>query len=140
MASKGGRPTQYRVFFSYSSRDRWIAQQCVSLIEGAGRRVIHAFLDEKDIDGGDPISETILKGIRQSDELVVLLSPSSKESKWVIAEMAMAFALRKRVVPILHHVEPKELPPINYPYKAIELNDFEQYLEQVLKRARAKQG
>jgi hypothetical protein len=140
MASKRGIPPPYRVFFSYSSSDQWIARQCVKLIESIGKGRLHVFIGEKDIDGGDPIAETILKGIRGCDELVVLLSPSARDRYWVIVEMTMAFTLRKRIVPILHHVEPSEIPAINYPYKAVNLNDFEQYLEQVLKRAEAKQA
>ena len=140
MASKGGKPAPYRVFFSYSSRDRWIARQCVKLIENIDRGRIHVFLNEKDIDGGDPIAETIREGIRRCDELVVLLTPSSKDRYWVIVEMTVAWTLRKRIVPILHHVEPKEMPAINYPYKAIDLNDFEQYLQQVSKRAGGRHG
>ncbi len=46
----------YLVFISHSSKDRWIARQMARLIE---ERDIKTFLDEKDIQGGDLISESI---------------------------------------------------------------------------------
>ena len=47
----------YLVFISHSSKDRWIARQMARLIE---ERDIKTFLDEKDIQGGDLISESIM--------------------------------------------------------------------------------
>ena len=68
----------YLVFISYSHKDRWIAKQFVSLIEQESRGRIRTFLDEKDIEGGESIAEKIREGIRRCDELVVLLTPSSR--------------------------------------------------------------
>jgi hypothetical protein len=41
--------------------------------------------------------------------LVVLLTPQSVARQWVIAEIAMAAILGKRIVPILYHVKPDEM-------------------------------
>jgi nucleoside 2-deoxyribosyltransferase len=99
----------------------------VSLIDQESRGRIRTFLDEKDIEGGESIAEKIREGIRRCDELVVLLTPSSRHRQWVVVEMSVAWGLKKRIVAILHHVSPKEMPEISCPYKAIDLNDFDQY-------------
>ena len=78
----------YLVFISHSSKDRWIARQMARLIE---ERDIKTFLDEKDIQGGDLLSESIKKKIQECDELLVLLSPHSSESNWVKHEIGAAF-------------------------------------------------
>ena len=127
------RREAYRVFVSHSHKDRWIAKQCAKL-EETGKGQIQAFLDERDIDGGQSIAERVLKEIRQCNEFVVLLSANSKDRPWVLIEIGVACGRGKPIIAILHDVSPKEMPEIIYPYKAIDLNDFDQYLEQVRKR------
>src|SRR5579862_9473575 len=137
MAEKRQRKP-YSVFISHSHQDRWIAKQWVRLIEETNKKGVRTFLDEKDIEGGDSIAEKIREGIRQCNELVVLLTPSSVRREWVVVEMSVAWGLKKRIVAILHHVSPKQMPDMSYAYKAIDLNDFEQYLDQLRKREKEK--
>jgi nucleoside 2-deoxyribosyltransferase len=128
------RREAYRVFISHSHKDRWIARQVVKLMEEAGRGRIQAFLDERDIEGGEPIAERVLKEIRKCNEFVVLLSQNSKDRPWVLIEIGVACGRGKPIIAILNDVTPKEMPEIMYPYKAIDLNDLDQYLDQVRKR------
>jgi hypothetical protein len=67
------------VFFSHSHKDRWIAKQCVRLIEERGKGGVSAFLDEKDIETGQSIADSVRTAIEKCDEFVGLLSPYSKE-------------------------------------------------------------
>ncbi len=48
--------------------------------------------------------------------------------------MGAAWGLRKPIVAIIDKIGPKEMPDILNPYKAIDLNDFDQYINQFLKR------
>ncbi len=128
------RREAYRVFISHSHKDRWIARQVVKLMEEAGRGRIQAFLDERDIEGGEMIAERVLKEIRKCNEFVVLLSQNSKDRPWVLIEIGVACGQGKPIIAILNDVTWKEMPEIMYPYKAIELNDFDQYLDQLRKR------
>ena len=68
---------EYLVFISHSSKDRWIARQMARLIE---EQEIQTFLDEKDIQGGDLISESIKRKIHECDEFLVLLSPTHQRA------------------------------------------------------------
>ena len=56
----------------------------------------------------------------------------------MLIEMGAAWVLKKPIVAIIDKVSPKEMPEIVNPYKAIDLNDFDQYLNQLLKRIRGR--
>ncbi|MSV34261.1 MAG: toll/interleukin-1 receptor domain-containing protein [Bryobacterales bacterium] len=125
----------YRVFVSYSHKDRWIAKRIVREIENLAGRAVHVFLDEKDIEVGQHIAEEVREAIERCDEFVVLLSPNSKGREWVLIEMGAAWGLKKQIMTILHSLSPQEMPDITYPHKAVDLNDFDDvYLEQLRKR------
>jgi hypothetical protein len=128
----------YRVFLSHSHKDRWIARQCARLIEEAAKPIVHVFFDDKDIEGGESIPDSVRTGIEKCDEFVVLMSRYSISSTWVLAEMGAAWVLRKPIIAIVDKIGPKELPDIVGYYKAIDLNDFDQYIEQISKRAKAR--
>jgi TIR domain len=135
MANAKRRAEPYRVFFSYSHKDRWIAKQCVRLIEELAKGKIHAFLDAKDIEVGGDITEEVLASIRRCNEFVVLLSANSNGKPWVQFEIGVARGRQKPVMAILHNLNPQEMPDMIYTHKSVDLNDFEaEYLEQLRKR------
>lgn len=136
--AKTRRTVKYRVFLSHAHKDRWIAKQCARLIEEADKPRVEVFVDEKDIEGGQSIPDSVLSGIENCDEFVVLLSPYSKERPWVLIEMGAAWGLRKPIIAIIDKIGPREMPDIIHPSKAIDLNDFDQYIDQLLKRAKAR--
>jgi hypothetical protein len=108
-----------------------------NLIEQRGKaNHIQTFLDERDIHGGDSIAESIRVGIEECSEFVVLLSPYSINRQWVIAETATAWGLRKHIVAITDKVEHKEIPEFIKSHKALDLNDFDRYVEELIERAR----
>ena len=127
----------YLVFISHSEKDRWIARQMAALIEERGRKHgIKAFLDEKDIQGGESIPDSIRKNIQECREFVVLLSRYSVKRPWVLIEIGAAWALEKRIVAITDKVTPEEMPAIIAPYKAIDLNEYDKYVEQLVNRVK----
>ena len=137
MTKKTRSAKQYLVFISHSTKDRWVAKQMSNLIEEKGREWgIKTFLDEKDIDGGDLISESIRINIQKCDEFLLLLSRYSVNRPWVLIELGAAWGLEKRVVTIIDKVTPDEMPEVISPYKAIDINNFDQYIAQLLGRAK----
>jgi hypothetical protein len=64
------------------------------------------------------------------------LTKNSIERPWVLIEIGAAWALEKRIVAIIDKVTPQEMPDIIAPYKAIDLNDLDDYLEQLIGRAK----
>ncbi len=107
------------------------------MIEEAGNPHVEVFFDEKDIEGGQSIPDSVRSGIEKCDEFVVLLSRYSKDRPWVLSEMGAAWGLREPIIAIIDKVGPKEMPDILSPSKAIDLNDFDQYIDQFLRRAKA---
>lgn len=131
--SRAKKPAAYQVFISHSSSDAWIARQMAKEIAAVN---IATWLDEKDLAGGDVLAESILNGIRACQETIVLVTPKSIESQWVIYEIGATQALGKRVTPILHYVAPAVLK-VAAEVKMLELNQFEQFLLQLKQRAKS---
>ncbi|MBI5385567.1 MAG: toll/interleukin-1 receptor domain-containing protein [Verrucomicrobia bacterium] len=113
-----------------------MARQLARLIDAAGgKHGLKTFLDEKDIQSGDSIPETIRENLRRCDELVVLLTRNSLHREWVLVEIAGAWVLGKRVVAVMDQVLPKELPNVIANCRAVDLNEFDTYLADVKNRA-----
>src|SRR2546430_17098798 len=127
----------YLVFISHSTNDRWIARQISYLLEAKGRRCgVKTFLDERGIGVGDSIPETIRQNIENCNEFLVLLTRNSIDRPWVMIEISAAWGQRKRIVAVIDKVTPEEMPELILPYKAVDLNDLDDYIDQLLERAR----
>lgn len=120
----------YRVFISHSSRDKWVAARMAEKIEDAGADY---WLDTRDLPGGGNISTVISQGVNDCQEIVILFSPYSKDSPWVSFEIGAAVVKRRYLTPILNNVQYNSVILIQG-LKAIELNDFDQYLIELKKR------
>lgn len=137
MAKRPQTKKSYLVFISHSEKDRWVAKQVATLIEQRGRRYgVKTFLDEKDIAGGESIPEAIRRNIQDCDEFLVLLSRYSIDRPWVLIELGASWVLGKRITAIIDKVTPEEMPDVIAPYKAIDLNSFEEFLEELMDRVR----
>ncbi|MEX2140075.1 MAG: toll/interleukin-1 receptor domain-containing protein [Pirellulales bacterium] len=131
-AASDASSQEYLVFVSHATADKWIAKIICERLEQAG---VATFRDDRDIDGGDDIPETIKRGITKCRELVVLLSPRSVHRPWVLLEVGAAWGRGKKVIAIRHHVEVDLIPEMIKSKKAIDLNDIEDYITEVSKRA-----
>jgi hypothetical protein len=131
-----GLPNEYQVFVCHATADKWIATQICQRIEAAGAKT---FRDDRDIDGGDDIPETLRAEIRRSRELVVLLTPDSIERAWVLTEVGAAWGMRKdyRIVPVLCHVTTELEPALLSRNRAVSINAFDDYLSALTKRVRS---
>jgi hypothetical protein len=110
-----------------------------SIIEEKGLKYgIKTFLDEKDIKGGESIPETIRKNIQKCHEFLVFLSPYSVHRPWVLVEIGTAWGLGKYIVSIIDKVTPEEIPDIIRQHRAVDLNSFDEYIEQLLGRAKRR--
>jgi len=121
-----------RVFISHSSADAWVARKISEDLRGRG---VDTFLDAKDLQTGDPIEDSIHGNLADCDELLLLVSPAALKSAWVLIEVGGARALGKRLIPILLHVAPNELPdPINRNL-ARRIDEIDTYYGEVQQRA-----
>src|SRR5712692_1501335 len=141
MTRRRNTKSAYLVFISHSSRDQWVARQMARTIVGKGRQYrVKSFLDEKDLESGDHIHESIRDSIRDCDEFMVLLTRRSASRAWDLIEMGAAWVLRKRVVAVMEDVTPEEVPDIIFPYKAVDINKFDEYVTEIIRRAKRKRA
>jgi len=113
-----------KIFVSHSSKDKWAARRIAKDVEELGHTV---FLDEKDISTGDSIDDSIKAHLKTSDHFLVLLSPASLGSQWVLIELGGAIALDKRIVPVLLYVGVNEVPTAINLKLARDINDIDKY-------------
>jgi hypothetical protein len=117
-----------KIFVSHSSKDKWAARRIAKDLEELKQSV---FLDEKDIATGDRIDDRIQANLKDCDHLLLLISPASLKSEWVLVELGGALALDKKVVPILLYVGTNEIPSVINLRLARDINDIGKYYEEL---------
>ena len=92
-------PTEFsrRVFISHSSKDRELAYHLCVLLEERG---LKCWIAPRDVSPGENYGSQIVHGLQDSDDLAVLLSPDSLESRHVASEVARAFEKGKNIYPL----------------------------------------
>jgi hypothetical protein len=95
------------IFISYASADSDEATQIYDAVIAKGKK---AFLASKSLKPGEDFAEEIRQALVSSRELWLLVSPTSLKSDWVLSEWGAAWALDKKIVPILHRCSPEQLP------------------------------
>jgi hypothetical protein len=94
------------LFISYAQSDGDLAATLLDLFRSAG---VACFLAEKSIAAGTEWSTKLRTAIRRAKFVVVLLTPNSKNSSWVAAEIGAAWILRKALVPAVRDIAFAEL-------------------------------
>src|SRR5688572_28476853 len=132
------RRRPYRVFVSHATADKWLASTVCERIEALG---VATFRDDRDIDGGDDIPDSLREAIAGCDELLVLLTPFSVNRPWVLIEVGAAWqrSPEVRITAVKQHIEVDPIPAMLRSKKVIDLNEFDQYLDQLRRRAREAQ-
>lgn len=123
-----------KIFISYSSHDKWVAGRIARDLQERG---IEIFLAEKSISAGDSIPQSITDNLRSCDEVLLLLTPTSAASQWVLIELGGALALGKRVVPVLYHVQSGSVPQAICNTLSRDINEIEHYYDELTERQQA---
>src|ERR1044072_3894836 len=90
-----------KVFISYSRKDEALASKVVAILEEAG---LDAWYDKREIMPGENWAEKIAQGLKESDAMVVLLTPDAIESGTVLLDINYALmekAYNKRLIPVI---------------------------------------
>ena len=118
--------SQTKVFISYSHADSDLADEICNELDRLG---IPKFRDVKDIDWGEQIREKVKIGIQSCSHLLVIISPASVKSQWVLYEISIAEDRGLIILPFLAHVS--EEPPHfikGLAYKT-DLTDVKRYFQ-----------
>lgn len=141
MAKKAKRSASsadsYQVFVSHATSDKWLATTICEKIEETGATT---FRDDRDIQGGDDIPDEIRRQIKQSKEIVVLLTPDSVGRQWVTLEVGAAWGRSQKVRMLMCHVPVDPIPDMIRSKKAIPLNEFNHYLAELRHRVESYYG
>lgn len=87
-----------KIFISYAHSDQPIAERILSELRHVS---VEGWRDAADLAAGNAISTSLLKALRRSSAIVVLLSPKSLASKWLLFEVGAAQGLGKRIIPVI---------------------------------------
>jgi hypothetical protein len=128
---------RYDVFISYSSADSSEANQLFKAVKRAGGR---AFLSAKSLKPGGDFAEDIRESLIAARQLWLLVSPTSLKSEWVLSEWGAAWALEKKIVPILHRCSPEQLPDRLSRLHCIDFYRFSELIAQTFQAKPAEEG
>jgi hypothetical protein len=98
---------KYRVFISYGTGDGFLVRELVAKrLTDAGAEV---FIDSLRVEFGDRLPDEIFIELQNSNELCLLLTPTSLLRPWVFAELGAAILRNIRIVPIMYGVTEADL-------------------------------
>jgi hypothetical protein len=98
MSTKRKGKQDIHVFLSYAAEDSGRAAELISQL--AQQPNLQVFTSDK-ISAGEKWQSKIKQALAKSDFFLVLLSPSSVQSKWVQFELGAAWGLNKSIIPIV---------------------------------------
>jgi TIR domain-containing protein len=104
-----------KVFISYSSKDEALATELVTSLEDAG---LDAWYSKREVLPGDNWAEKIASGLKESNAMVVLVTPDSLESDAVQSSISYALgdkSFSKRLIPVIVG-ETKDFPADKMPW------------------------
>jgi TIR domain len=124
------------VFISYSSEDRKEANLIKEVLNTEG---LKCYFTDKELKGGDVFSENIREALVNTREVCLLYSPNSKISSWVNTEWGAAWALQKRITPVLLDLTVNDVLPEhdrlkNLHYVKFRNDELKQYAKDVFRR------
>jgi hypothetical protein len=88
----------YDVFLSYSRGDEAWVREFATTLSNSG---ITNWFDINEIPPGEKWQEKIEQALRESNTLVVVLSPQSVRSPWTFFELGAAVADKKKIIPVM---------------------------------------
>lgn len=134
----------YLVVVSHSSVDTWVARQLAARIEAASGADV--FLDVVDIEKGDDYDEKIWHAINRCRELVVLMTPTARDSKNVWMEVGAMWGRGERTVGILYGIgidDVRSDPRMPQGFTKLELvhiDDADAFIAELARRVRREAG
>ncbi len=98
---------------------------------------LRLYMARKELQPGDDFAEEIRNALVGAAQLWMPVTPESLKSEWVISEWGAAWALDKRIVPILFRCSLDDLPNR---LRRLECVDFHEYQMLIDTRQRASKA
>lgn len=120
----------YRIFISFTAKDKDVAESLKRQLTKAGAQVTAA---EHHAEGSE-IKLQIADAMKQSDEVIAIVSKNSARNQWLSYEIGIAAGLGKKLLPVIVGINPNELPPVLKSFHAINLAHFPRYVIELSER------
>ena len=112
-----------KVFISYSDVDIVAARKLRNLLVYQANADV---FDAENLSASDNWESELRDGLSSADVVVALLTPTSVHSKWVLFEVGVAWALGKRIIPVITRRDVLNNMPVSLASAhAIELAEIE---------------
>ena len=129
-----------KVFISYAHSDEALAQKIVATLGEAGLEV----WNDHEILPGDNWAEQVAQALKESEAMVVLLTPEATRSRWVRHEIEYALGEKrysKRLIPVLvgdsTDFSQEDIPWILWRFQMIKLAEYDKEEEGIQQIAQA---
>lgn len=116
-----------KVYISYSQADETVAQKLAEALQDEGLEV---WYDQMEIMPGENWGEKVAQGLRESEAMIVLLSPQALNSNYVRHDIEYALSelrYRNRLISVVvassHKIPHENIPWILRSLQLIELTD-----------------
>lgn len=120
MTQKGKRKQTFHVFLSYAAADSPYARKLENLLS---RRPDVTVFTTETLSAGEDWESRLREELSKCDVFLVLLSPNSVDSKWVLHELGAAWAIGKRIISIATDPRISSKIPLSLP-EVIETEDL----------------
>ena len=108
--------TAHRVFISHSREDSELARDIARRLRGAG---FETFEDFEEFGSGAEFKKHLRERLSQASVFLILATPRSLRSSWIMTELGMAEALGRIVIPVTVGLNPQDLPAPLQSYHAV---------------------
>lgn len=120
-----------KVFISHAYTDTPLVKKVVAGLERAGLEVWDA---TREILPGDNWADKVARALKESEAMVVLLTPDALRSSWIHWEIQYALgkqSYRNHLIPVLVG-DPQELPKEDVPWilRRLHMIDMDEYSEE----------
>jgi hypothetical protein len=118
-----------KIFVSYAKPDQALARDVFRALRPMKADV---WSDDR-LSPGDDWQETLRSRLRESDYFVLVLTPKYFDSPWALQELGAAWALNKRIIPVVTDARLLETLPVDLSgvqtVQATELDKLDEILE-----------
>ena len=119
-----------QIFIAYSRKDLPFVEQLAKDLKNSGFDV---WFDVSGLGGGSRWGAEIENSIKNSQFVIVVLSPESIESEWVERETLLAGKLKRKIIPLVYRTSEIPLIYLNLQHIDVQGENYQQNFPEILR-------
>jgi hypothetical protein len=116
-----------KIFISHSRDEEWLAEMIAAELRNLR---VDPYNYERN-ETGTPITATVLAKLKDCDEFLILLTPTSIWSHWVLYELSVAHYLGKKIRPFFMYIREQEIPPAARDFSRRPMGEIQRYFDEI---------